>query len=200
MGKINSNIIKEAKIFVSNILDTQLSENCVFHTKSHTFDVLRNVELIGKYNNFKNDDLNILRLCALFHDVGYVKVYAEHELESSSMAIDFLRLKQIDESSIKIISTAILATKNPQYPIDIYSKILCDADLMHLTYDNYFEQIDLMRQEWKLTGIKYLNKKEFHLNSIKFFKSHKYHTEYGKLVLQAKKEIILKLIKNKISK
>lgn len=199
MGKINSNTIKEAKIFVSNILETQLSENCVFHTKSHTFDVLKNVELIGKFYNFKNDDLNILRLCALFHDVGYVNVYAEHELESSSMAIDFLRLKQIDESSIKIISTAILATKIPQYPIDIFSKILCDADLMHLTYDNYFEQIDLMRQEWKLTGIISLNQKDFHINSIKFFKSHKYQTEYGKMVLQAKKETILKLIKNKIS-
>jgi uncharacterized protein len=196
--RINSNTIEEAKIFVSNILDTQLSENCVFHTKNHTFDVLRNVELIGKYFSLKEDDLNILRLCALFHDVGYVKIYTGHEKESATMATDFLISKRIEKSIIKIITTAILATKVPQQPIDIFSKILCDADLMHLTYDSYFENMKLMRQEWELTGIISYTEKEFHINSIQFFNSHKYHSEYGKLILQPKKEAKLESIKRRI--
>jgi predicted metal-dependent HD superfamily phosphohydrolase len=200
MVRIESRTVEEAKIFVSNILDTQLPKSRVFHTKIHTFDVLGNVELIGKYHNFKEDDLNILRLSALFHDIGYIKKYAGHEEESVTMASDFLMLKKIKKTTIKIITTAILATKVPQSPRDIYSKILCDADLMHLTYDSYFDNKKLMRQEWELSGIISLSEKEFDINSVQFFNSHKYHSEYGKLILQPKKESNLEMIKNKISK
>lgn len=200
MVSIESSTVEEVKIFVSNILDTQLPKSRVFHTKIHTFDVLANVELIGKYYNFKEDDLNILRLCALFHDIGYIKIYVGHEVESVTITSDFLILKKINKTTIKKISTAILATKVPQSPKDIYSKILCDADLMHLTYDSYFENMKLMRQEWELSGIISLSEKEFYINSVQFFNSHKYHSEYGKLILQPKKERNLEIIKNKISK
>ncbi|NQU53998.1 MAG: HD domain-containing protein [Bacteroidetes bacterium] len=191
-------MVEEVKILVSNILDTQLPKNCDFHSKHHTFDVLKNVELIGKYSKFKEDDLNILRLCALFHDVGYVKVYSGHVQESAIFATNYLQAKQIKDSTIRIIVSAILATKVPQQPNDIFSEILCDADLMHLTYDNYFEQIDLMRQEWKLSGIASFTEKEFHINSIQFFNSHKYHSGYGKLVLQQKKQTNLERVIRKI--
>lgn len=70
---------------------------------------------------------------------------------------------------------------------------------MHLTYENYFEQIELMRQEWKLMNIVSLNQNDFHINSIKFFNSHHYHSEYGKKVLQQRKEKTLKRIKAKLS-
>lgn len=198
MEKINSNIVEEAKVFVSNILETQLPNNCVFHSKHHTFDVLKNVEIIGKYYNLKEEDVNTLRLCALFHDVGYVKGYAGHEQESAIFAINFLQAKHIEDSTIKTITTAILATKVPQQPNGIFSEILCDADLMHLTYDNYFEQIDFMKQEWELTGIASFTEKEFHINSIQFFNSHIYHTEYGKLILDPKKKANLERIKKRI--
>jgi hypothetical protein len=136
----------------------------------------------------------------LFHDIGYIKIYAGHEEKSATMASDFLILKKIKKTTIKKITTAILATKVPQQPKDIYSKILCDADLMHLTYDSYFDNKKLMRQEWELSGIISLSEKEFDINSVQFFNAHKYHSEYGKLVLQPKKEKNLEMIKNKISK
>ncbi|NQU52382.1 MAG: HD domain-containing protein [Bacteroidetes bacterium] len=198
MNYLNKDIIDKARIWVSNILDSQLPESCVFHNKKHTYDVLKNVEVIGDYYNLEGNDLNILRLCALFHDVGYIKTYADHENESAFQATQVLNQLHVEESSIKKITTAILATKVPQNPKDLFSEILCDADLMHLTYNNYFEQIELMREEWTLAGIRTFNQKEFHINSIQFFNSHHYHTEYGKLVLQAKKQKNLERIKRKI--
>ena len=144
-------------------------------------------------------DLNILSLCALFHDIGYVERYTGHEKASVLMAADYLNDKQIDSQLIKTISKAILATKVPQEPYDIYSRILCDADLMHLTYLNYFEQMELMRKEWILTGIRVLDEKEFHMNSVQFFHSHSYHTSYGKAILEPKKKSNLERIKKKIT-
>jgi len=199
MGEINLHTIEKTKLFISEILDSQLPSGLVFHSKQHTFDVLKNVELIGEYSNLKEKEMNLLRLCALFHDVGYIKMYKGHELESVAIAKEFLLEQGISEPEINRVTTAILATKVPQNPKDNLSKILCDADLMHLTYDNYFEQIELMRQEWKSMNIASLNPKDFHINSINFFKSHHYHSEYGKNVLKQKKEKTLKLIKAKLT-
>ncbi|MCY1722299.1 HD domain-containing protein [Prolixibacteraceae bacterium Z1-6] len=199
MNEINTNLIDQASRYVSNILDEELPANCVWHTKDHTFDVLKNVELIGNYYNLNENDLNILRLAALFHDVGYVKLYSDHELQSAEIAATFLNSKGIPDSDVTLIKTSILATKVPQQPKDLFSKILCDADLMHLSYENYFEQIEYMREEWNLTGQVSYTEKEFHVNSLHFFYAHSYHTRYGRLILEPKKKMNRERIKNRIA-
>lgn len=198
MSGISGHMMDEVKQYVSKILDNQLSENLVFHNKAHTFDVLKNVELMGIISNCTEAEIDILRISALFHDVGYIKVYKGHEQESVLMAKEYLTKLGIDSSVLQQVTTAILSTKVPQNPQDKLSEIVCDADLMHLTYKNYFEQMEFMRQEWDLAGIVSFNEKEFHLNSIQFFNSHNYHTEYGKLILEPMKRINLERIKKRI--
>jgi len=188
MKKIEDALIEEARQFITSLLTTELSENCVFHTISHTLDVVANAEVIGKYCKLDEDSLNILRMCALFHDVGYVDAYDDHELYSAERAKTYLQSKHIDPKIIDQVEVAILSTKTPQDPKDKISKILCDADLMNLTFDDYFEQIDLMRKEWEKVGKAKLNNQEFYLSSLEFFQSHEYHSKYGKKVLQPKKE------------
>lgn len=196
--KISLQTIKKVIHYVSDILDHQLSKNCVFHSKEHTFDVLKNVELIGNYSKLTEDEMNILRISALLHDVGYIRTYKGHEMESALIAQNFLLHENIDESVIQKITAAILATKVPQNPKDKLSEILCDADLMHLTYENYFDNIEFMRLEWDFMGIAKMNENEFNLNSVKFFNSHRYHTEYGKKILAPKKAKILQEIQAKL--
>jgi len=188
MKKIDDALIEEARQFITSLLTTELSENCVFHTISHTLDVVANAEVIGKYCKLDEYSLNILRMCALFHDVGYVDAYDDHELYSAERAKTYLQSKHIDPKIIDQVEVAILSTKTPQDPKDKISKILCDADLMNLTFDDYFEQIDLMRKEWEKVGKAKLNNQEFYLSSLEFFQSHEYHSKYGKKVLQPKKE------------
>jgi predicted metal-dependent HD superfamily phosphohydrolase len=97
------------------------------------------------------------------------------------------------------VEVAILSTKTPQNPTDKISRILCDADLMNLTFDDYFEQIDLMRREWGKVGKAKLNSHEFYLSSLEFFQSHEYHSEYGRKVLQPKKENTERKIRNMVA-
>lgn len=199
MGQINLNTVEKTKNFVFDILDTQLSKNCVFHSKAHTLDVLKNVEIIGNYSNLAENDINILKISAIFHDVGYAKIYNGHEKQSSIIATEFLKSSNIDESEIERVVTAILATKVPQNPKDNLSEILCDADLMHFTYDNYFEYMELLRQEWNLCGIAEFNEREFDKNTITFFNSHSYFTKYGIEILQQLKEKTQLKIKDRIN-
>ena len=199
MKLIDDALISEAKQFISSLLTTELSENCVFHTIAHTLDVVENAEIIGKYCKLDADTLNILRMCALFHDVGYVDAYDDHEIFSAERAKTYLHSKNIDPEIINQVEVAILSTKTPQNPKDQISRILCDADLMNLTFDDYFEQIDLMRKEWEKVGKAKLNSQEFHISSLEFFQSHEYHSKYGKKVLQPKKEQTEEKIRNKVS-
>jgi len=97
-------------------------------------------------------------------------------------------MNHVNGSDIKQVESSILSTKVPQKPSDKLSKILCDADLMHLTYEDYFELIDLMKQEWEKTGAAKLTNRQFHEESLDFFNSHNYHSEYGKKVLTPLKE------------
>jgi hypothetical protein len=69
---------------------------------------------------------------------------------------------------------------------------------MNLTFDDYFEQIDLMRKEWEKVGKAKLNSNEFHLSSLEFFQNHRYHSEYGKKILQPKKEQTELKLRNKV--
>ena len=198
MHEINQHTVAKVKHFILKILGDQLSQNFVFHSIGHTLDVLKNVEIIGKYENLSEDEMNILRISALLHDVGYTKTYNGHEEESAVIAEKYLKNEGFDDRIIHKITSAILATKIPQNPMDKLSEILADADLMHLTYDNYFEQIDFMRQEWELMGIATMNEYEFHINSLKFFNAHHYHSEYGKIVLDPLKKNNLERINLKI--
>jgi len=198
MKLIDDALIEEAKQYISSLLTTELSENCVFHTINHTLDVVSNAEIIGRYCKLDENSLNVLRICALFHDVGYVDAYDDHELFSAERARTYLRSKDIDPEIIDQVEKAILSTKTPQNPKDQISRILCDADLMNLTFDDYFEQLDLMRKEWEKVGKAKLNSHEFHISSLEFFQSHEYHSKYGKKVLQPKKEQTELKIRNKV--
>jgi len=106
---------------------------------------------------------------------------------------------RVDEKEVAAVRTAILATKVPQRPQDKISEVLCDADLMHLTSEDYFEQMEKLRMEWKLTGRNDLNEYQFHLNSINFFKDHHYHSEYGRTVLAPQKESVRQKIIERVS-
>jgi len=198
MKKIDDVLVEEAKQYVSILLTNELSDKCLFHTISHTLDVLKNAEIIGTYCNIGEEDLNVLRMSALFHDAGYVDSYDEHEIYSAKRAVDYLKAKDVDEGAIEQIERAILSTKTPQNPLDKISKILCDADLMNLTFDDYFEQVDLMRKEWEKVGKATLNRHQFYLNTLEFFQTHEYHSKYGRKILQPKKEMNELRIKNKV--
>jgi len=199
MRALDISLVREAEIYVKDLLDKELSNDCLFHTINHTLEVVRNAEIIADYSNLCEECKDVLRIAALFHDVGYINSYENHEVESAAYASKFLTSNNVDESIVKQVVESILATKMPQNPVDEISMVLCDADLMNMTFDDYFEQIDLMRQEWEKTGRAKLSKQEAYKTSLDFFKAHRYHTEYGREILQPKKEKTELKIKSKLA-
>ncbi|KAF5434241.1 HD superfamily phosphodieaserase, includes HD domain of RNase Y, partial [Candidatus Methanophagaceae archaeon] len=95
--RINSELLKEIEKYASDLIVKESSEKLTYHTIEHTRSVVKNAKFIGACENLNEDEMNILLASAWFHDTGYIKKYQGHEKESVAIAMDFLKLKGVDE-------------------------------------------------------------------------------------------------------
>lgn len=198
MRKIDAEIVREAERYTRKLMEEKLSAEYLFHSRKHTLNVVHNAVHIGRNCSLTEDEMNVLQVSAYFHDIGYILTDESHEKESCFIATEFLRAQQVSEEAIEVVCNAILSTRVPQKPNDLISMVLCDADLMHLAGDDYFEQMELLRLEWQVTGKFFFTEYQFHLNSIEFFRNHSYHSDYGKKVMQPLKEYCLQRILDRV--
>ncbi|MBC35771.1 MAG: hypothetical protein CL663_07010 [Bacteroidetes bacterium] len=189
MTKINDKIFAEAEVFVKEFLEGNAPDELLFHNFTHTQNVLKYAETIGQESKLNDHDLNVVRIAALFHDVGYINSFEQHENEGVKIVEDYLKARDIDQNDIDKVQACILATKLPQSPKSLLEKVICDADFMHLAAEDYTEQMEMLRLEINSIEKGKLSKKLFDIESLKMFNKHYYHTEYGQTVLQPLKEI-----------
>ncbi len=171
-------IIPEVEEYVTGLLTGELPAGLIYHNIKHTRRVVKQAEIIGLYEHLNEEEMGILKIAAWFHDVGYLRKYKDHEEESVQMAMDFLRDKGLGATLEEQIMVSIRSTVIPQKPKDRISKVLCDADMMHMGMAKYPDIIKKLRKEWKLMGVATLSKKGFRKASIKALKAHRYHTGY----------------------
>jgi hypothetical protein len=91
-----------------------------------------------------------------------------------------------------------MATKVPQSPLNTISRVLCDADLMYLSGDEFFKQAEQLRLEWWSSDRTHLDPEAFFRFSLDFLTAHRFHTEYGKRVLEQAKLKNLALLEQKL--
>jgi HD superfamily phosphodiesterase len=198
--RINSELLKEIEQYASDLIVKESSEYLTYHTVDHTRRVVKNAEIIGASENLNEDEMNILLASAWFHDTGYIKKYQGHEKESVTIAVNFLKLKGVDEDIRDLISDAIMATTFPHHPASRIAEILCDADFMHMGIENYFEHAENLRQELKNAGIRKLNKLKFKKESVQLFKNHSYNTGYCQGEITKTKKKNLQLLQKSITR
>lgn len=175
--------------YVTRLLLDKLPKECVFHNVQHTFNVVRGVRAIGKAEGLKEKDLEILILAAWFHDTGHVIAYQGHELMSTKIARDFLKENDYPKTKISEVESCILATTMPQNPKNHLEKIMCDADLYHLSFSSYDHYQQLLREEWKNMLNKEFTDEEWQEQNDDFLQTHRYFTDYGVAKLEPKKWI-----------
>jgi len=196
---MNKTMISEAEKFISGLLENETPEGYTYHTLAHTQDVLKNAVFIGTNEKLTEEEMNMLRLAAWFHDVGYLKKYKGHEEASAEMAVKFLERYGVEEYIRTAVAESIRATAFPQSPESRVAKVLCDADFMHLGQENYFEQAEKLRQEQKNAGIRKLKKAEFDHESVRLFEEHHWHTAFCQNNMEETKQKNLGLLKARIA-
>ncbi len=188
MNETNDLLLSAARNYVTEIFNQQVKPEFVFHSLSHTEDVVEACSYMADHYNLAEEDRLALMLAAWFHDTGYSEGDgAGHEEKSIQLAADFLHSKGVDEKIIHRVSSAIEATRMPQSPVSQVEKILCDADLYHLATPDFKAKSSLLKQEreWLLGQI--ILKRDWRRNNIIFLQNHKYFTSYGQQNLEPKK-------------
>ncbi len=184
-------LIPKIKTYCANLIRESRCDGLPFHNLSHTLSVYRAARKIGLYEKISPADLELVSIAALFHDIGYAEVYHGHEEKSADHASYYLN--QSDFSSLKTqkITTCIESTQVPQRPQNIQQQILCDADLAHLGSKDFEKKNNDLRKEWEVVLNKSFSEKEWLLFNINFLRAHRYHTTFGKEVLEPQKQINL---------
>ena len=172
----------------------------IYHDLTHTQQVTSAATQIANHYHLSDADFFIVLTAAWFHDVGYFIDMSQHEAKSAEYIANYLRGKQMDETTINAVTNCILATKLPQRPNNLLEQIVCDADLFHFGTDEFSERNKLMRKEYITVSGKEISKEDWRNKTIQLLESHHYFTDYCQLLLNGKKQENIEQLKKKAEK
>jgi predicted metal-dependent HD superfamily phosphohydrolase len=178
----------EAEAFATEILQQRLPQHLAFHNYAHTQYVAQAVRDLAIQNGLSGHETELVLAAAWLHDIGYTKTAQGHEYVSIEMADTFFKARRLSKKDIKLIADCILATQIPQSPNHALAQILCDADLYHLSDSDFFEICMPLRQEWDANRENPMTDVEWLEINRNFLEKHSYFTEYGKNILENKKQ------------
>ncbi len=176
--------IKEIVLTELDGLNPQLT----YHSKGHTIDVIEQSERIALAEGINSYDLLLLRFAALFHDIGFLQTYNNHEEKGCEIFLHITAGINFTDEEREIILGLIMATKIPQEPKTALQQIICDADLDYLGRDDFFEIGDTLRREFLHYKI-VASDADWEKLQIKFLKNHHYHTRSSQQLREPVKQL-----------
>lgn len=189
MNEANEQLLSAARAYVTDIFQHRVKPEFVFHNLEHTEDVVEACKHMADYYQLPEEDRQVLMLAAWFHDTGYASGHADgHEDASIELAAQFLHSRNADESLVQRVTSCIQATRMPQSPVTLIEKILCDADLYHLSTGDFKARNQLLKQEREAILGHKIDKKEWRKSNVQFLASHRYFTDYGQQILMPRKD------------
>ncbi|WP_439151120.1 HD domain-containing protein [Winogradskyella sp.] len=179
---------------VIKLLNENLPTYLTYHNARHTLYVVDKAEYIAKKEGVSEHDLLLIKIAALYHDIGFINSHINHEEEGCKIAKPQLQSYGYSNKDIEKICGMIMATKIPQNPKNLLKKILADADLEYIA-TNRFEPVGELLYE-ELDHIRNgLTKKEWKQIQIEFLLSHNLHTNYCKRYKSFRKKRNLEALK-----
>lgn len=166
-----------------------LSPHLTYHSKEHTIDVLKQSLRIASSEGIVDPyELLSLKFAALFHDIGFLKTYANHEAKGCELFLEYAEMEAFSDTEKTDIQSLIMATKLPQSPKNHLEQIICDADLDYLGRDDFFTIGDNLRKEFLHYNI-VADNEAWEKLQLNFLKNHQYFTESSRLLREPVKQM-----------
>jgi len=138
-------------------------------------DVYASVIDIAFQEGVEGEDLELLKIAALYHDSGFVVKDDAHEEAGCSIVSEQLPRFGFSALQIERICAMIKATKIPQSPQDLLGRILCDADLDYLGRGDFKQIGDMLFAEMRAYGT-LRTELEWNTLQVGFLTQHRYFT------------------------
>lgn len=182
--------VEKLKATVKEIYREPLPQNIHYHKWSHIVQVEEAVLTIAQGECVDGVDLIRLRSGVYVHDLGNLISRENHEQRGVKLAYQFLPLFGADAEDLTVVDGLVMATAIPQSPTNLLERIMCDADLSLMGYENWFETIDGYRKE---LGIESLE--EWYVGQVNFLGSHKWFTQTAARKYDGQKQKNLERVK-----
>jgi hypothetical protein len=168
-------------------LTKELPSFLYYHDVRHTIDVVNQAELIGIGEGVDDESILLLKTAALFHDVGHIVGYDNHEFFGTEIAREMLPNYKYGQDQIDLICEVIMATKMPPNPQTLLQKIICDSDLDYLGRRDFIGVSDTLYKELKEQNkIGTLN--DWNKLQVKFLEVHHFYTETSRRLREVNKQ------------
>lgn len=166
---------ERAKSHVLERLAHELPPSLTYHSLQHTRDdVLPAAIRLGLKSGIDDEAMLLLTTAAVFHDIGFIYSYEEHEQESIAVARVVLPEFDYSEEHIERVAALIAATKMPQRPKTPLEQLLCDADLDLLGREDFWELNRRLLAEVHYHRNRHITEKEWLRGQTLFMQEHVY--------------------------
>lgn len=160
-------------------LSAELPPHLTYHSVAHTKYVVKKAVYIAEKENLSADQLYLLKIAALYHDIGFLFGPENHEEKGCELVWTELPLRGLSEEQIMQVCVMIRATKIPQQPTSHAAEILADADLEYLSTPLFEEVGEYLFQELQFFN-KELTREKWNEIQVNFISNHQYHTKFCK--------------------
>jgi len=147
-----------------------------YHNVYHSFgEVLLAVLFLANQVGIVESDLQLLKVAAAFHDIGWVVQGNGHENIGVEICSHILPAFSFSGMHIYRNSGMIPATRLLQTPQNELEEILADADMFTLGSDDFWPRNSDLRYEIEALG-EIVSDKEAYQSQLDFLKIYQYHT------------------------
>lgn len=178
-------------------LSAELPPYLTYHSVAHTKYVVKKAIYIAEKEGLPEDQLYLLKIAAVYHDIGFIFGPQNHEEKGCEIVWDELPKRGLSKEQILRVCEMIRATKIPQQPTSHAAKILADADLEYLSTPLFGEVSEYLFQELRFFN-KDFTRDEWNKVQVDFIGSHKYHTRFCKRYKEFRKVANLNKLKASI--
>lgn len=163
-------------------LRAELPTTLYYHSLAHTRDdVLPAAERFATLSAVSGLRLQLLRVAAWYHDIGFVHQRSDHETIGAQIASESLPLFGFQAQHIRQIVGMIQATKLPQTPHTLLEQLLADADLDVLGRDDFSVRNQALRAELAHVGTTFADI-QWYGQQYAFLHRHQYWTHAAREV------------------
>jgi uncharacterized protein len=169
-------------------LEHKLPDFLTYHNYFHTVrEVLPAARLLAQECGQPDEDIRLLEIAAVYHDIGYLYDIQDHERAGIKVAQEVLPGFGIDSTEIEAITSMILATRLPSQPTTLLEQILADADLFVLGGEDFFKRSEDLRRELAARGQAHSLQEWFEIQ-LAFMEEHTYFTPAAARLCHAGKQ------------
>ena len=199
MKNNDKQLVKQAEDRVTEMFQSGVSDNLLYHNLDHTRKVVDKANEIAAHYELPEREITVLNIAAWFHDTGHLFTEpVAHEEKSVALMRDWIATKPGYEDLADEVTAIILATKFSTQPESLVQQIIKDADTYHFG-EPVFKKVDkLLKKEMELRKQDTMLN-DWKRNTLGLLESHQYYTSYCKNLLDQGKQDNIDRMRKKIN-